>query len=278
MADTWHFESKGHDLEVWQGGQLFTAYRTDPREHRPWFYPVNAPGGVSVTQEFNDPWPHHASLWLAHGNVNGHEVWLDGPDRGRIVHQGFHQREATEDQARFADRCEWLSASGQRLLDDERSFRFFARDGKRFIDAEFTLRPAGVAVVLGKTNHAFFSARVTTSISVDQGGRLENAQGSADEASSFAQPSPWCDGSGPLLPDGRWSGIAILDHPGNPWHPPPWFTRDYGFLSPTPFHWGEHEVPGDGTLHVKYRVVVHEGNASDADIAGEWERYAADLE
>jgi hypothetical protein len=32
-------------------------------------------------------------------------------------------------------------------------------------------------------------------------------------------------------------GIALLDHPGNPWSPCKWFTRDYGFISPSPFNW-----------------------------------------
>ena len=33
---------------------------------------------------------------------------------------------------------------------------------------------------------------------------------------------------------GVTEGIAIFQHPGNRWYPSKWFTRDYGFFSPTP--------------------------------------------
>ncbi|MDD2599917.1 MAG: PmoA family protein [Kiritimatiellae bacterium] len=35
---------------------------------------------------------------------------------------------------------------------------------------------------------------------------------------------------------GAFKGLAILQHPENPWYPSPWFTRDYGLLSPTPMY------------------------------------------
>ena len=30
-----------------------------------------------------------------------------------------------------------------------------------------------------------------------------------------------------------------MDHPQSPWAPCPWFTQDYGFISPMPFNWIE---------------------------------------
>lgn len=59
---------------------------------------------------------------------------------------------------------------------------------------------------------------------------------------------------------GLTEGLAIFSHPSNRWSPPTWFTRDYGFFSPTPMYW----LPGDELrlasgekIALRYRVVVH---------------------
>ena len=73
-------------------------------------------------------------------------------------------------------------------------------------------------------------------------------------------------------------GIAILQHPSSKWYPAPWFTRDYGFFSPTPMYW-----PEDGemtrlrkgeTIELRYRVVIHAGDHLEAGIAEEFKKYA----
>ena len=52
--------------------------------------------------------------------------------------------------------------------------------------------------------------------------------------------------------------------------PVQWFTRDYGFFSPTPFNWlddaGLRLAKGE-TLELEYMVVVHAGDAAEAVIA-----------
>ena len=65
-------------------------------------------------------------------------------------------------------------------------------------------------------------------------------------------------------------GLAILQHPSNLWYPSPWFTRDYGFFSPTPMYWPENGTEtffkkGD-VLRLLYRVLVHGGSAEEAKI------------
>ena len=105
----WRLEAREHQVEVWHNNQLFTAYKFYPDQFRPWFYPVNSPLGRTVTEELNDypvmvsnypldgpelsagVLPHLRSLSIAHGDVNGHDVWHEWPDterQGRIVHLG----------------------------------------------------------------------------------------------------------------------------------------------------------------------------------------------
>lgn len=77
---------------------------------------------------------------------------------------------------------------------------------------------------------------------------------------------------------GGIEGMAILQHPANEWFPSPWFTRDYGFFSPTPMYWPanekETELKKGEKIKLRYRVIVHSGDHKEADIAGEFEKYS----
>jgi hypothetical protein len=76
---------------------------------------------------------------------------------------------------------------------------------------------------------------------------------------------------------GDIEGLAILCHPSNPWPPVPWFTRDYGFFSPTPLNWLEKgfvEVPAGETLRFRYRVIVHGDAPAPAQLDAEFRKWS----
>jgi len=57
--------------------------------------------------------------------------------------------------------------------------------------------------------------------------------------------------------------------------PAPWFNRDYGFMSPTPFAFDEPIPAQKGSTHTyRYRTIVFAGDHEEADIA----KWAADFE
>ena len=95
------------------------------------------------------------------------------------------------------------------------------------------------------------------------------------EKETWGVESAWFDYSGPR--DGVTEGIAILQHPENRWFPAKWFTRDYGFFSPTPMYWpdnGTHtDLAKEQTLALRYRVVVHAGDAKAAGVEEIFARY-----
>ena len=59
-----------------------------------------------------------------------------------------------------------------------------------------------------------------------------------------------------------------MDHPKNPWAPCPWFTRDYGHLSPSPFNFRDKPwTMGKGeSIRMKYRVALHAGTPAEANL------------
>jgi hypothetical protein len=130
-----------------------------------------------------------------------------------------------------------------------------------------------------KSNHALFSARVVPELSVESGGMLINADGKTGEKGTWGIASPWCDYSG--TQDSVTEGIAILQHPKNRWYPCKWFTRDYGFFSPTPMNWLENdklELAKGEQLTLRYRVVIHTGDAKNAEIAEIFNQYKQSAE
>ncbi len=256
-------------------GKLFTCYKFAPSQKYPYFWPVNGPAsGKSITTESSEPYPHHHSLFFGCDRVNGGNYWQEGADRGQIVSHGAGIVEPAGDRVVIVDSCTWRQPGADPVIRDTRRMIITAPSAAlRFIDFEITLEPQTDIRIL-KTNHSLFSARVVPELSVKSGGTLINADGKTGEKGTWAVPSPWCDYSGTR--DGVTEGIAILQHPDNRWYPCKWFTRDYGFFSPTPMYWLEGDqldLPKFQPLTLRYRVIVHAGDAQEAEIAAAFKAY-----
>ncbi|GBC99506.1 hypothetical protein HRbin17_02031 [bacterium HR17] len=247
----------GDHIAVWFGDELFAAYKFPPDQHLPYWFPVNAAGGIGVTQEFPTLYPHHRSLWLGHGNVNGADFWLGRPDSGRIRHLGLLWQRTVDEGVEFAVQAAWQLPNGQTLLRDERVWRCWQSGTLRLVDATITLHALLPEIVLGKTNHALFCVRVRPELAVVNGGQLCNSEGGINESGTMGQRARWCAAFGTV--NDTTVGIALFDHPNNPWHPSQWFTRDYGFLSPSPFNWDAWRLTPEQPLHLRYRVAVFVG-------------------
>ena len=256
-------------------GKLFTCYKFAGSQKYPYFWPVNGPlSGKSITTETSEPYPHHHSLFFGCDRVNGGNYWQDVNERGQILSQGPKIDEASGERIVLTDTCLWKQPGKEPVIEDTRQMTIFApSETLRIIDFKITITPL-VDIEILKTNHSLFSARVVPELSVTSGGTLINAEGNTSEKGTFGAASPWCDYSGTR--DGAAEGIAILQNPANRWYPSKWFTRDYGFFSPTPMYWLEGDklnLAKGEKLSLEYRVVVHAGDAKTANIAGLFNRY-----
>jgi hypothetical protein len=257
--------------------QTFTCYRFGAGQKYPYFYPVNGPAsGVSVTTESSLPWPHHRSLFFGCDKVNGGNYWQEGNDQGQIVSRGPRVVPTGPERAEITDECEWRPPGAAPILLDRRQIRIEAPSKHlRTISFRIALLPQ-VDVHIERTNHSLFAARVAPELSAQGGGVLMSSAGATGEKGTFGVSASWCDVSGTRF--GLREGIAIFDSPRNRWYPSRWFTRDYGFFSPTPFNWlddaGLRMAAGD-TLELEYEVVVHAGDAGEAGIAALFAKWAA---
>jgi methane monooxygenase PmoA-like len=261
-------ETKDSGVSIYVGDQLFTHYRTLPDWKYPYFYPVNGPStNQSLTTETSEPYPHHHSLFFGCDRVNGGNYWQEGLERGQILSKKIRLIKKEGPQIIFEDQCRWERPGAEPPIEDTRKIIISAPSKDiRLIDFTISLK-ALMDVRIDKTNHSLFSARMKPELSVKEGGTLINAAGLLSEKGTFGQASPWCDYSGKR--DGKVEGLAILSHPSNRWFPEKWFTRDYGFFSPTPMYWpeGDHTSIKKGEIiTLRYRVVAHNGDSESAKI------------
>lgn len=266
----------GSKINISVNGKFFTSYIFSDDEKYPFFFPLNAPSsGGSVTSMRNAEYPHHSSLFFGCDMVNGGNYWQENLERGRIASLNAIIEKEGSDTAVISDECIWTRPSAPSPVRDFRKFIITCPEtGIYLIDAEITMEMLSDVTIL-KTNHSLFSARIAPDLAVKNGGTIINADGDTGEKETFGKNSPWMDYYGKR--GEITEGIAILQHPSNPWFPSPWFTRDYGFFSPTPFFWppnGKNMTFSRGSaITLKYRIIIHSGTTSEADIAGQFEKY-----
>lgn len=268
----------GPQIWIRWNNRLVTCYRAHRSQKYPYLYPLCGPlSGLSVTSETSLPFPHHRSQFFACDRVNGGNYWQEDYDKGQILSAGPKVSTPAKDSVEITDACEWQKPGGPVVMKDQRRITVtIASPRLRFIDWEIQWQ-AVENVTVQKTNHALFSARAAQDLTPAGGGQLLNAEGDSGEKATFGKKSAWCDFHGKRegVPGDIVEGIAILDHPKNPWSPCPWFTRDYGFMSPTPMNFMEKawELPAGDSVTLRYRVVIHAGNPQEAgltDLHKQW--------
>jgi len=266
----------GDKINVTIDGKFFTSYIFLEDEKYPFFYPLNGPGsGGSVTSMRNSVYPHHTSLFFGCDMVNGGNYWQEGLERGRIISVNAQIEKQGGDTAVITDECIWSRPGALSPVRDIRRFIITSPSASVIqIDVEITMEMLMDVHIL-KTNHSLFSARLAADLAVSNGGTMINAEGAKSEKETFGKQSAWIDFYGKR--GDITEGLAIIQHPSNPWYPSPWFTRDYGFISPTPMYWpenGKETFMKKGTkLLLRYRVLIHSGNHVDARIAEAFENY-----
>jgi hypothetical protein len=269
-------EKIGSKINVTINSKFFTSYIFASDEKYPFFYPVNGPvSGGSVTSMRNGEYPHHSSLFFGCDLVNGGNYWQEGLERGRIISVNAQILIQGGDTVIITDECIWSRPGAVSPVKDTRTITITSPSATLSqIDFEINMEML-IDVTIKKTNHSLFSARMAADLSVLNGGTMINAEGLKSEKNTFGQKSPWIDFYGKR--GTAIEGLAIMQHPSNPWYPSPWFTRDYGFMSPTPMYW-----PVDGTetsfkkgqvLSFHYRVLVHAGDHTQAKIAEAFDKY-----
>jgi hypothetical protein len=246
------------------------SYRAHHSLKFPYFGPLVGPvSGASLTTESSVPYPHHRGVWLGCEPLEGGDYWSDGAlQDGQIVSAGPVLGRVDETSARIDDQCEWTRQGEPSPLSDRREMTVrIPSDDVYAIEVAIELT-ARRDIHIGLAKHSFFALRAAADISPLAGGVLMNSKGQVGAAATFGKPAAWCGYHGPRRRSKAVEGIALMNHPDNFGGECPWFTRNYGHLSPSPFNFQSKPwtIPQGETLHLKYCVVLHAGTPQQAGL------------
>ncbi len=279
-------DSRALSIDV--GGTPLTTYHYAGVPARPYFYPLLTSTGREVTRacpmrtdvegESKDH-PHHRSLWIAFGDVGGTDNWSEESGHGFTRHDAMLASTGGDVCGRFETLSAWITAQGSTLLTQRLQVTAWATPPEvRMLDFTIDLTAEQDSVLFGDTKEGgILSVRVVGTMDVPRGGRIENSYGGLGETETWGRPAHWCDYSGPV--GDRTEGIAVMDHPLSFRAPTHWHVRDYGLMTANPFGYaaytagakrGEHRLARGETLHFRYRLIVHAGNAAESGIRGRY--------
>ncbi len=285
-----------YGLDVHLDGELFTTYHHAARHNKQFLYPVIGPTGQGMTRGYpmvtdvpgeKHDHPHHKSIHVAHGDVNGVDLWSELDDHGYQRHAAFAPVFGAGSAyvsgpvcGGFRSRSRWVSRNEQPVVTEEKQVVVYApAPHARIMDIAVTLHATEGPVRFGDTKEgAMLSVRVASSMDADAGGAIENAYGGRGEDECFGFRAQWMDYVGPV--DGTTVGLAVFDHPTSFRYPTYWHVRNYGLMHANCFAWreflghpgvdGSYVLPEGARLRCKFRVYLHTGNTQDAGVK---ERY-----
>jgi hypothetical protein len=280
-------------LSVLEDGALRCEYRFSPDYARPFFFPVNDPSGRCVTRSYpmqivpheTSDHPHHKSLWIAHGDVNGVDNWSEEEGHGRTCHNSIHAIEEGPVVARFSTTSTWTDADNSPLLSQYLTASFW-RGTKTTAMMDFDIRLTADCrtedLVFGDTKEGgTLSVRVASALDATRGGLITNVYGGKDEAECWGKHSHWCSYAGSI--DHQPCGIAIFDHPDSFRSPTTWHVRDYGLMTANPFGYsafthgrvdGRYLLPAGNSMLFRYRIITPADPDFNAHCSSHYLNYA----
>jgi hypothetical protein len=248
---------------------------------KPHVHPATTPSGMTLTQVEPPDHPWQRGIWFVVKLVDGDNFWEEGDPGGWGTQRHVRPPERTDD-ALVGD-LDWLRPDGRTVaVREHRVLRHVdLGDDAYAVDWDVTLA-SDRDVVLDRTPYnglwggysgLAFRGRVDwsdTRLLLDTGPPADRIA---------PQRSRWCDLSGSDV------GVCVLEHPGNPVHPVPFYAScragpGYGggwanTVYPA-FLWdGPRVLAADEPLRLRTRVVVHDGAWDRGHADAAWSAYAA---
>jgi hypothetical protein len=285
---------------VTAGSDLFcdVDYRTYAK---PIVYPIYGPGQLPMTRDYPmktgtvgeaTDHPHHKSMWFGHGDVNGVSFWDEKgktlTDQAEIV-AARDVPKAWQGQPTIRLQNRLVDGNGELVCRETILLSFGANDQQRWIDWQIDAHAGDTPLTFGDTKEGTAAMRVHANLRPDnratsgtgvRPAKAVNSEGLEGD-DIWGKRAKWVDYSGMIR--GHLVGIAFFDHPQNLRHPTHWHARTYGLFAANPFglsHFeeagadGAYTVPAGQSLQLRYRIILHSGDAVQANIAQQYDRYA----
>ncbi len=269
---------EGYSLTVlWEEVPLL-VYNYSQEFAKPFIHPLYAPGGLVLTQNSPSDHPHHRGVFVAWADVSGYDFWSEEkqPDpkkRGRILHQGFQSLRAKRDIALFEPIHRWLTPEGEEVLIEHPKWTVYAPEDPDWylIDVELVYTSEKEVCFNTPPSYGGLALQLSSEI---RGGLILNARDRVGVAGTYGCRAEWCGYAGQTR-EGRWVGLVVFDHKGNPRHPTFWFVKDEpsGFLSPAFTYAQAYLLQPNQPLRLRYRIAIHSSEPDFIEIQQQYTSY-----
>lgn len=297
-AAAFRMEDDGNAITLIENGMPVYVYRytmvqppegvADRYRRLGYLHPLYGLGGEILTQDFPDDHYHHRGVFWAWPECTVGDRKLDvwALADARQVHEAFLKKEAGEDRAELGVQNAWVFDDAPDIPQVRETIHIVAHpavDGKRAL--EFTMHFKNVSgdtiTFLGAENKGYGGLCFRPD-KARKPMHFTTASGRVDE-DQLRFDTPWADVSFEKYPDGNEEtgsdapqvGVAIFQHPDNPGYPHPgWIFRHYSFLGVSWPHEETHVLKPGEFFELKYVLLVHQGSAEEASVAGAFASYA----
>jgi len=308
-------------VDITIDGKPFTSYIWPTSLKKPVLYPLITEEGITVTRGYplaplpgeRVDHPHHAGMWFNYGNVNGFDFWNNSdaitPENrakmGSIYQEKILSTKSGPDRGELAVESEWITGTGEKILDQTTLYVFAKQGDARVIDQITTLKALD-HVVFNDDKEGLLGIRVASWLEspTEKGGVFTDANGKTTKVADAGSPGAsgiyltsegkkgdqawgtvgrWCTLTGST--DNKVVTIAILDHPGNPGYPTYWHARGYGLFAANPlgrkifdpskpaFNFATDKGQ---TATFRYRVILYPHSVTPPEMNHEADAFAAD--
>ena len=235
--------------------------------------------------------PHQRAMYFAHGDINGYDFWGEAEFArwshhsastfGRTVFRTLDEIRSGDDSGVLRAEFDLVTSDKENIAEETQAYTFSGDEHVRIIDCKFVIHANHGPLRIGDTKEGTFGIRVVKALEPPTG-HMVNSGGATGEKGIWGRRADWVDYYGNVA--GESVGLAVLDHPENLRHPAYWHARQYGLLAANPFGLreflhdrhqdGSYVIPADGSLTLRYRVIIHHGDFRETDVAGAYKRYA----
>lgn len=254
-----------------------------------YIFPLMSPAGKLITEDFPHDHLHHKGIWMpwTHTEFEGREIdfWNLGGGKGTVEFAGFESVTSGPVFAGFVakhDHVDLTQPGGKVALHERWDVRLWnvggpsapEAGGQWLFDLNSTQRCASESPLkLLEYRYGGLGFRGAK----EWNGATYKALSSEGKThvNGHTTRAKWCDHSGAI--EDRWSGVTIMDHPGNFRFPQSMrlWPVNGAFFCYAPVQLGDHVIEPGTDFVSRYRFHVHEGEVDAAREEAIWQDWAA---
>jgi hypothetical protein len=239
-----------------------------------YLHPLYSLAGDTLTEEFPADHPYHRGIFWA-----WHQLYIDNKTVGDgwvmdsisqdVVHVEYG---VIKSLARLELDVNWKSSvwqNGRPFVHEHTVILVHPQSsGLRMIDFEITLNALVSDVSIGGSNDEKGYGGFCTRIKMPADLVFTSEKGPVVPQNLQIIAGPWMDFSAVFGRDGHKSGLSVLCHPETPNFPAPWILRQVTSMQNIVFPGRKRmALQMDKPVVLKYRLIVHNGDAMDVNIS-----------